>query len=114
MPRFGAIALKRRAHRTRQDRFFNPVAMRLNVHGRFQLEILRDRDPWIAYRIGKGTRVPDPDVVIPASAQPDEIPTFLDDIFRELAGPGTTIRVLGGTRLAFERVRSSSGQESSR
>jgi len=68
--------------------------MRLDIHGRFQLEILRDRDRWVAYRIGTGTRVPDPDVVIPASVPPDGIPTFLDDLFHELAGPGTAIRVL--------------------
>ena len=68
--------------------------MRLDVYGRFQLEVLRENNAWIAYRVGVGTRSRDNGVVIPDSLAPEEIAGYLDDLFHELCGPGQTIRVL--------------------
>ena len=68
--------------------------MRLDVYGRFQLEVLRENNEWIAYRIALGTRSRDHGVVIPDSLAPEEIAGYLDDLFHELCGPGQTIRVL--------------------
>jgi hypothetical protein len=68
--------------------------MKLDVYGRFQLEVLRENNSWVAYRVGPGTRSRDTDVVIPNSLAPEEIAGYLDDLFHELSGFGQTIRVL--------------------
>ena len=68
--------------------------MKLDVYGRFQLEVLRESDSWVAYRIGLGTRTRDVDVVIPSSLAPDEIAGYVDDLFHELCGPGQSVRVV--------------------
>jgi hypothetical protein len=68
--------------------------MKFNVHGRFQIEVTRERENWIVYRIGNGMRIPDRDIAIPASIEPNEILIFLDDIFHELAGPTTAVQLI--------------------
>lgn len=71
--------------------------MKFNVHGRFQIEVTRDRDSWVVYRVGNGTRIPDRGIVIPAGTEPNKIQIFLDDIFHELAGPNTTVDLIAET-----------------
>jgi len=68
--------------------------MRLDVYGRFQLEVLRENSSWVVYRIGLGTRSRDTSVIIPSSLTPEDIPTYLDDLFHELSRPGQTVRVV--------------------
>lgn len=68
--------------------------MKLDVYGRFQLEVLRESDSWVAYRVGLGTRIRDVNVVIPSSLAPDEIAGYVDDLFHELCGPGQAVRVV--------------------
>ena len=68
--------------------------MKFDVYGRFQLEVLRENNSWIAYRIGLGTRSRDSSIIIPDSFAPEEIGGYLDDLFHELCGPGQTIRVV--------------------
>lgn len=68
--------------------------MKFDVYGRFQLEVLRENDAWMAYRTGLGTRARDGSIVIPDSLAPEEIAGYLDDLFHELSGPGQTIRVV--------------------
>ena len=68
--------------------------MTLDVYGRFQLEVLRENDSWIAYRIGLGTRTRDTNLVIPSSLSPAEIASYVDDLFHELGGPGQAVRVV--------------------
>jgi hypothetical protein len=68
--------------------------MKFDVYGRFHLEVLRENNFWVAYRIGLGTRSRDIDVIIPDSLTPEEIAGYLDDLFHELCGPGQSIRVV--------------------
>jgi hypothetical protein len=68
--------------------------MKFDIYGRFRLDILRDGNAWIAYRIGDGKRVHDASIAIPASLRPDELAGYLDDLFHELSSPGRTVRAL--------------------
>ena len=68
--------------------------MKLDVYGRFQLEVVRESDSWVAYRIGPGTRTRDANLVIPSSLSPAEVASYIDDLFHELAGPGQAVRVV--------------------
>lgn len=68
--------------------------MQFDIYGRFQIEIRREGGGWAAYRQAPGKRVPCDDVIIPASMAADEISTYLDDIYHELAGPGDEVRVI--------------------
>jgi len=69
-------------------------SMRLDVYGRFQLEVLRENGTWIAYRLGLGTRERDNDVVIPPSLEATELAEYIDDLFHELARPGQRVILL--------------------
>ena len=68
--------------------------MRFNVYGRFQVDIRREGDGWVAYRPGAGTRTPLEDLVVPAHLAPGELPTYLDDVYHEFAGAGDEIVAL--------------------
>jgi hypothetical protein len=68
--------------------------MKFDVYGRFQLEVLRENNAWVAYRPGLGTRSLDSSIIIPESLSPDEIAGYLDDLFHELCGLGEIIRVV--------------------
>jgi len=60
------------------------TALKFDIYGRFQLEVLRENNAWMVYRLGLGTRSRANDVVVPAELEPDELATFLDDLFHEL------------------------------
>ena len=66
--------------------------MKFDIYGRFQLEVVRESDSWVAYRPGLGTRSRDNSIVIPEWLAPEEIVGYLDDLFHELCGPGEVIR----------------------
>ncbi|HTM10385.1 MAG TPA: hypothetical protein VL754_18515 [Verrucomicrobiae bacterium] len=68
--------------------------MKFDIYGRFELEVLRENDRWIIYRVGFGVRSRDDGVIIPPSLQPEEIAIYLDDLFHELAGRGQAVRLL--------------------
>jgi hypothetical protein len=68
--------------------------MKFDVYGRFRLEVQRENDSWIVYRVDLGKRAKASDVIIPNTLEPEEIATFLDDIFHELSGPGQSVKVL--------------------
>jgi hypothetical protein len=68
--------------------------MRFNIYGRFQLEVRRENDSWEVYRLEPGRRVKVNDLAIPSSLNPDEIATYLDDIYHELSGFGQHIELL--------------------
>ena len=68
--------------------------MGFDVYGRFELEVRREGQGWVAYRLGSGLRRRDDEVVLPASMSAAEVATYLDDLFHELAGPGQVIRLL--------------------
>ena len=68
--------------------------MRFNIYGRFQLEVWREQESWVAYRLTPGKRVVEDELVIPADLAEHELAVYLDDIFHELAGPGQEIELL--------------------
>ena len=68
--------------------------MKFSIYGHFDLEIIRQNDRWLAFRLGEGVKRPEPDVVIPPDINETELVSFLDDIFHELASPRTLIRQL--------------------
>jgi len=68
--------------------------MRFDVYGRFQVEVKRENDAWIAYRLGLGNRTRMNDVLIPTTLRAEEIATYSDDVLHELSGPGQRIELL--------------------
>lgn len=68
--------------------------MRVDVYGRFQLEILRENGRWTAYRLEPGKRIRLPELAIPDDLDATEIAQFLDDLYHEMSKPGQAIRVL--------------------
>ena len=68
--------------------------MKFNMYGRFQIDVRRENDAWIAYRseLGKRTRLND--VVIPAHLVAQDLATYLDDIFHEFARLGENVEVM--------------------
>jgi hypothetical protein len=68
--------------------------MRFDVYGRFRLEVQRENDSWVVYRLSLGRRVKLNDLIVPNVLEAEEIATFLDDIFHELSGPGQTVKLL--------------------
>ena len=68
--------------------------MRFDIYGRYQLEVVRENELWIIYRLDNGKRCTFSDFAIPASLRPDELARYLDDMLHELAGLGDDIRRL--------------------
>jgi hypothetical protein len=68
--------------------------MKFDVYGRFRLEVQRENDSWVVYRLGLGKRVKANDLIIPYTLTAEEIATFLDDIFHELSEPGQSVKRL--------------------
>jgi hypothetical protein len=68
--------------------------MRFNIYGRFQVEVRRESDAWIAYRAENGKRARLNDVVIPSDLNANDIAIYLDDIFHEYAGIGQTVELI--------------------
>jgi hypothetical protein len=68
--------------------------MTFDVYGRFRLEVQRENDSWVVYRLGSGKRVKVHNVVIPETLDAKEIATFLDDVFHELSKPGQSVKLL--------------------
>ena len=69
----------------------HPPPMKFNIYGRFQVEVHRQHDSWIAYRSESGNRVMLNDVVIPAELDESELAIYLDDLFHEFAGHGQCV-----------------------
>ena len=66
--------------------------MKFDIYGRYRLEVIREEESWIVYRVDNEKRRTEFDIVIPSSMRAEEIPTYLDDLLHELAHPGATIR----------------------
>ena len=67
--------------------------MKVNVYGRFTLDVVREGKQWAVYRLEPGKRIKVRDFVVPSSLREAEIGTFLDDIYHELAKPGQTVQL---------------------
>jgi hypothetical protein len=68
--------------------------MKFNIYGRFQVDVRRENDTREVYRLELGKRAPMNDIVIPPTLESDEVATYLDDIFHELAGQGQRVELL--------------------
>jgi hypothetical protein len=66
--------------------------MRFDIYGKYQLEVVREDERWVMYRVDYGKRCLDSEFVIPGSLHPDELATYLDDMLHELSGPGDVVR----------------------
>lgn len=62
--------------------------MRYDVYGRFLIEVRREHDRWVAYRLGTGVRRLDPDVQLHPDVPPERVAGALEDVFHEFASPG--------------------------
>jgi hypothetical protein len=68
--------------------------MKFNIYGRFQIDVRRENDSWIVYRSELGKRARLSDVVIPSNLVPQELATYLDDIFHEFANLGENVEAM--------------------
>lgn len=69
--------------------------MKFDVYGRFQIEVCREADRWVAYRIALGKRTRMNDVVIPGEIRTSqEIARYLDDLYHEAARPSQSVSVI--------------------
>lgn len=68
--------------------------MKIDIYGRFQLEVVQEKGAWVAYRQEPGKKVKLSELVFPEDLQPEEVPVYLDDIYHELARPGQAVRII--------------------
>jgi hypothetical protein len=69
--------------------------VKFDVYGRFQVEVRREADAWVAYRIDLGKRARLHHIAIPGEIQTaPEIARFLDDLYHETARPGQSVSVI--------------------
>lgn len=68
--------------------------MKFNIYGRFHVEVRRENESWVVYRIEAGKRARLNDVVIPSDMEADGIAIYLDDIFHEFAGFGQCVELI--------------------
>jgi len=68
--------------------------MKFDVYGRFFVEVTRDSGRWIVYRIDRGRRLREDDLVIPGDTQADDIPSALEDLLHEYAAPDRKIKLI--------------------
>lgn len=68
--------------------------MKFNIYGRFQIEVRRVNDSWVAYRSELGKRNRLDELVIPPDLIEQELATYFDDIFHEFAKHGENVEVM--------------------
>ena len=69
--------------------------IRLDVYGRFQADVIREGDGWVAYRRGvDGKRSKLGDLVLDGSADPEQVIEAFEAAFHELGGPDREIDVV--------------------
>jgi hypothetical protein len=66
-------------------------AMRFDIYGRFQVEVVRDDGRWVAYRVALGKRSKIDDFAIPDHLSAHEISGYLDAFYHELAQYGQRV-----------------------
>jgi hypothetical protein len=68
--------------------------VKVDVFGRFQLDVVREGQRWVVYRLELGKRIPWSELAIPATLEAGEICEYLDDLYHEMAKPGQRVREL--------------------
>jgi hypothetical protein len=66
--------------------------VRFDIYRQFQVEVVRESSRWKIYKLGLGIRCELNGIVLPDELREDEIATFLDDMFHEMARPGDSVR----------------------
>jgi hypothetical protein len=66
--------------------------VKFDVYGKLRIEVVREGDRWVAYRLELGKRSQLNEVVIPPSLPASDISVYLDDLYHEGAVPGQTVR----------------------
>ena len=70
------------------------MIFRFNIYGRFELEVRRENDTWVAYRADLGKRSRVGDFAIPAELPAEELVSYLDALYHEYAKPGQRVERL--------------------
>ncbi|MFY1916525.1 DUF7661 family protein [Achromobacter xylosoxidans] len=65
--------------------------MKFDIYRRLQLDIVREAGQWAVYQAVAGKRVRAGGIVIPADLPEDELSTYLDDLYHELARPSDMV-----------------------
>jgi hypothetical protein len=68
--------------------------VKFNIYGRFQIEVHREDDSWVAYRAVLGTRRRVEELVIPCELTTEELAAYLDAFFHEYAEPGQRVELV--------------------
>jgi hypothetical protein len=68
--------------------------MRVDVFGRYSLDVERTSEVWAVYRVGEGKRASVPEIAIPSHLDEDQVIRYLGDLLHECATPGRSIRRL--------------------
>jgi hypothetical protein len=68
--------------------------MKFNIYGRFEIEVHREGDSWVAYRAALGKRRRVEELVIPCELTSAELAGYLDAFFHEYAQPGQRVELL--------------------
>jgi hypothetical protein len=66
--------------------------MKCDVYGLFFIEVTRESDRWVVYRIDQGRRLTEDDWAIPVDAQVVDIPRRLEDLLHGYGLPDRTIQ----------------------
>jgi len=66
--------------------------MRFDAYGRYKLDVIPTDSKWQVFELEEGKRALITDFVIPAELTEDEIASYLDDHFHEIARPGQIVR----------------------
>ena len=67
-------------------------AMLFDVYGRYLLEVTREEDRWVPYRVDGGRKRQVTDFAIPAELNAEEVERYLDDMLHEAARPDRSLR----------------------
>lgn len=68
---------------------------RIDVYGRYQLEVERYGDRWVVFVLGEGKRRESPSIHIPPDVADDQLAAYLEDLLHEEGGGAKTIRRIG-------------------
>jgi hypothetical protein len=69
--------------------------VKLDVYGRFQLEVQRENAQGAVPQIIDGMHLEVADAIIPAHFGETEINSYIDDLYHETARPGQSVRRVG-------------------
>lgn len=67
-------------------------AVLFDVDGRYLLEVTREEDRWIPYRVDGGRKRHVTDFAIPAELNAEEVTRYLDNMLHEAARPDRSLR----------------------